>query len=478
MYKEVVRILDTLTPRIKFARVDLAKNNFLKKHMGEGDEVPVLYAVKKGKFYKYHENWNLKKILHFIDRMYLPLITLTTEETIDEFLTPPQGNQNFLTLVAFIYDEDESEDSLIKQYEKTSLALSNWINCKVGVVKDKALIKDFKNKGKYIPYLNSLVLSKRGADFKVLDLALPQNLGHWITRNGVGLVEELTPYNFQIYKGISLPMLIMFLDKTNTKQDEYLDMFTKAARDFENDVKFVYLDGNEPVNIQRRRKLGLITDMLPSLAFNLADGRVYPHDESKEITKESILSFVTEFLEHKEQKGTIVSNYKQDYEIETLYRNTPILTKENFEKVALTEGDDIFVLFYSSSNNPDSISVAPYFNKLAKRYGELEFPNLKIFRYDVGVQSVYKNIKTDKVPVMYMFPAFHKKSPYIQYTGETTVIRMMFFIQKYSDVKFELPDLPHLNPYEVEEYWESKSKLPHEKQEKVAASHEIRQFDL
>jgi len=58
------------------------------------------------------------------------------------------------------------------------MALANWVNCQVGIVRDKALIKDLKQREKWIPYLNSLVLSKRGADDKVLDLALPQNLGN------------------------------------------------------------------------------------------------------------------------------------------------------------------------------------------------------------------------------------------------------------------------------------------------------------
>mmetsp|Transcript_25797 Transcript_25797/g.25340 ORF Transcript_25797/g.25340 Transcript_25797/m.25340 type:complete len:275 (-) Transcript_25797:66-890(-) len=274
-----------------------------------------------------------------------------------------------------------------------------------------------------------------------------------------------------------MPMLIMFLDKNNVNMDEYLDIFKKVARDFEDHIKFVWLDGTEEVNKQRKRKIGLVTEILPSLAFNLADGRIYPYLEGKPITRESIAEFVTEFLENKHSVKN-VPDYKPDIELEKKYKDTPIVTRETFDELVLGEGFDVLVLFYSSHKNQESYTIAPYFNKLAKRYGELEFTNLRVYRMDVAIQSVHKFVKTDTIPSVYLFPAFHKQPPYIRYTGDMDVLRMMFFVEKYVDVKFELPDVPHLSPDEAEEYWDKKAKLTPEQQQEEAKRHEIRHFDL
>jgi hypothetical protein len=119
----------------------------------------------------------------------------------------------------------------------------------------------------------------------------------------------------------------------------------------------------------------------------------------------------------------------------------------------MEEGFDVCVLFYSSFNNEESYTIAPYFNKMAKRFKELEFPNVRLYMIDVARESVPKGIKMDKLPGIFLFPAFHKTPPYIQFTGEGKVLPMMFFIEKYADIKFELPELPHLSPDQIEAYW-------------------------
>lgn len=49
------------------------------------------------------------------------------------------------------------------------------------------------------------------------------------------------------------------------------------------------------------------------------------------------------------------------------------------------------------------------------------------------------------MPAIHLFPAFHKHPPYVNYTGKAKVLPIMYFIEKYADVKFELPEMPHLS---------------------------------
>ena len=61
----------------------------------------------------------------------------------------------------------------------------------------------------------------------------------------------------------------------------------------------MWLDGSTEENKARKRKIGLVTEILPSMAFNLLDGRIISFDESAELTQESIAAFAADFLDGK-----------------------------------------------------------------------------------------------------------------------------------------------------------------------------------
>jgi len=474
--EQVHQLLKQETP-YKLVRADLARLNFLRKYLYDKNEMPQLYAVKSGKFYKFVDMLTPEKVLKFLRRIESPLVEINSTEELEEFLKEPPGQENYLKTVVFAFENEEDEDSILNRYTEVTMQLANWINFGTGIVTDKNLIKSVRDSGKYINYLNSMLLKKRGTSIKELDLGLPQDMYNWVLSNGIGLVEELTPYNFQIYKTIGKPILIMFLDKNNSHHYEYLNMFKKVARDFEDQVKFVWMDGSSPTNKARKKDLGLTTEILPSLAFNLNDKRIFPFDENKPLTKDSVARFVQDFLENKLVPGTKKTT-QADPEFEEIYKDTPKLKLGEFEEKAFEEGKDVLLLLYSSHNNENSYTLAPYYNKVAKRFKELEFSNVAVYRLDVATEGVPSSMKLSSVPSVFFFPAFKKQPPFIQYTGEAKVLPLMFFVQKYSDIKFSLPDLPHLSPDQVEAYYEQKSQLSPDQQEKVAKANEQRTFDL
>lgn len=64
---------------------------------------------------------------------------------------------------------------------------------------------------------------------KEIDLALDYNVDQVIKVNGVSLIDELTPYNFPIYKYTNLPILIMFINPNDIKSDFHLNILSKVA---------------------------------------------------------------------------------------------------------------------------------------------------------------------------------------------------------------------------------------------------------
>lgn len=66
-----------------------------------------------------------------------------------------------------------------------------------------------------------------------------------------------------------MPMLIMFLDAQNLSHDTYLQTFKRVAENWEEQVKFGWMDMNEPAVAAKKSSIGLVTEILPAIAFNL-----------------------------------------------------------------------------------------------------------------------------------------------------------------------------------------------------------------
>lgn len=212
----------------------------------------------------------------------------------------------------------------------------------------------------------------------------------------MGLIEQLTYDNFPIYTYIGLPMLMMFIDPNNVAQDDHLKLLSDVASVHEDKIKFVWVDGTTDLNKKRRKALGLVTEILPSVAFNLLENRVLPFNESKPLNYKTLMDFIDEFLRN-QAKSVVHSSLAPmvNPKIESSFNETPMLSLETFPVEVLTEGYDVCVLFYSSHNSEESLALAPAFNKVALRFKELEFPSVKIFRMDIATKGVPKFVKVE-----------------------------------------------------------------------------------
>jgi hypothetical protein len=473
---ELHETLQSVEPRISLARIDSAQHEFINSYIKDAEALPQVYAVKKGVFTRYNDVFEPYRMMVFLDRIISPYVLLETEEQVDDFFEGVE--QKYLRVVAFLYDEDRDADSYYDQFLKTADGLTTWLHSTTGLVTDQALIRSLRDKKKYTPYLNTVVLSRRPGEFKVIDLAeLKANeMKTLVFRSGVALVEPLNGYTFQVYKSIGLPMLIMFVDKDDIKTQDYLYTFEKVAEIFEDSVKFVWMDGKDLSIKNRMKSLGLLEDKLPSIAFNLLEARQLSFDQRLPVTRDNVHAFVQSYVEGK--RDTLNSKASENSEIERLYKDTAQLTAAEFESKVLSEGLDVCVLFYSSVDNKESLTMAPYFNKLAQRFAELEFPNIRVYRYDAGVQATPKYIRSDSFPTVYFFPAFHKKPAFPIYSGQAKTLPMMFFIANHADIEIELPELPHLSPDQVDEYYRQKEQLSPERQKAVAEANEKRHWEL
>ena len=441
-YKTLMETLENYRPRIPLIRIDMNAYPFIKSYLIEGESLPQIYGVRKGTFFRYFDLQEPMKVLKFADRLISPVQYLTKLEDIEEFLTPPTGGFSSLKLLALLHDSDLKPD-----FEKAVSSLANWFSTEIKAVTDKTLIKQLRStRGAEVRYLNSLLVW-RTDDLKVLDLDLPQDIKAWIFANCVPLVDELTPYNFHMYQGSNWPMLIMFADPGNVYHTEHVEVLRKVSRKFEEKIKFMWLDATNPEYIKKKKALGLVTEILPSFAFNSRNRANYPYPEGNEVNESSVSQFAQAFLDGK--KNTYVSKYSpQNITLDSC----EVVGGEDFEETVLLQGYDALFLVYSSHNSNDSEKISGVFNRVCKRFAELGYSHLRVYAFDSALHHAHQSINLSKIPRILMAPAEHKNRKYLEYTGGNDAHAIMKFVEKNADVGIRLPELSHLSAEEVEEF--------------------------
>lgn len=440
-YKSIVDTLENYRPKIPFIRIDVDSSSFIKPYLIDGEGMPQLYGVRKGEIFRFYDLQDINRVLLFLDRLLSPVLYMSNLEEIQEFLTPPIGKFSSLKIFAVLYDSDLKEE-----FEKAVASLPNWFSTDIRGVTDKTIIKQLKQSHSEVKYLNSVLLW-RPDELKVLDLELPHEIKKWIMSNCVGLAEELTPYNFHMYQASSWPMFIMFTDPKNDFHNFYLDLFRKVARKFDEQVKFMWLDGTQEDYIKKKNTLGLATEILPAFAFNSRRKVNHPYPEAADITEANLDRFVQDYLDGKK------STYKSEMPPDTIRLDEcERVDTEDFKEKVLSEGTDVLFFVYSSHNSKESEKVAPVFNKVCKRFQELDYPNLKIFVVDASKQLVHKTVNVGKLPMAFFASAYKKSDIFEPYKGNYRVLDIMKFVEKKAGVKFVLPELSHLSAEEVEEY--------------------------
>jgi Thioredoxin-like domain/Thioredoxin len=449
------------------ARADISTQTYLSKNVDKNENLPHLYVIYKGKFKRYDYPMG-PYVYTYIDKFRNPHQVLNTEAQIERFLMP--SDDDLIIVIGFI--SDLSEDYL-KFYKDAAIETVDWPSTKFGVVTDKALIKSLKNTGKYVKYLNSITVHAKN-ETKHLDLELDSKILDFIISSSIGAVEQLTTFTFQIYKTLEMPLLVLFIDEKVADHYNYITIFEKVARDHP-DIKFVWMDGSTQTNIEKRKAVGLVNDILPAVAFNLYGEGIFPYDDTKPITVEGLNKFIHDYASNSLKPGPNKSRRVVNKELEEKFKDTALLYMNDFYSNAATEGYDVLLILYDP-NDQNSTLIAPYYNKVAKRYKELKINSVKVYRIDRTLHPTEAIIGHYNLPAILFLPAFHKNRPYVQYTGEAKTVPLMFFVQKYADIKFELPELPHLTPDLIPAYWEQVSELDEEKRAQVAAANERRDW--
>jgi len=128
-------------------------------------------------------------------------------------------------------------------------------------------------------------------------------------------------------------------------------MFNRVADLHENDIKFGYMDINTLGVAAKKKMLGLVTEILPSVAFNLAENRQLAFDESSPVNFQNLNIFINDFKQDRVGSFVNKSMHPIDPELEASLASIDSITRDRYDELVFTEGNDVLVLYYSTFNN-------------------------------------------------------------------------------------------------------------------------------
>lgn len=466
---------------IPFLRVDITRfeGDFPAIEGFEVPRVPKFAFHTQGRTYEYGETFMKSFILHFVNRRLYPVALLKTEEEIERFIdtntewveNTPFYNQSYqpfgeffpqfrkvTRVIAFLNDKNDFKEEM-KHLNKAAMDLADREDLRIAKVTNPALVKKYKEKYdlKWFSQFssNSLVMLKKDANrpefiTKYYDLNIETTqFIDWISQQSLEPLEELSAAAFKIIGFIKKPMFMVYLNRTHPvygpESVELYNILSEIAEDY---PQFTFTFTEEDRYRASKKDLDITWDEEPSMSLNqlLYDQKtVFPRD--KPFTKKNVVKFISGIIDGSiKSKKFKLPDSKQEY-VKHL-KNVKNVKTSSFYQFKNDDGKDVAVLFFNSNKlDHEGEKTIKSFGKAARRFKDLKVKSVKMGVYDLGKQSPIDGIEFDSKPKVYVFPANSKSEPYTELMSTNTE-RIMKDIESHADIKFTLPNFPHLDETE------------------------------
>lgn len=132
--------------------------------------------------------------------------------------------------------------------------------------------------------------------------------------------------------------------------------------------------------------------------------------------------------------------------------------KTNFKTIVNNKKYDVALIIVDTDYDYYSEKVAKFFNRANERFKTLGIKSVLFATYDLNENGPLENERiTSEKGQIFLFPA-HSKKP-IEFKDNLTVLRLMKWLEHESEIKFRLPEIPHIDLELHEEYYKKKTVL-------------------
>ncbi|XP_012274364.1 protein disulfide-isomerase [Orussus abietinus] len=405
-YAKAAKELHEMGSNIKLAKVDATlETELAEKHGVKG--YPTLKFYRSGAVREYGGGRKAEEIVDWLVRKTGPAAKdLPSVEEAKAFI---EGND--VAVVGFFKDL-ESEGA--KVFLETASTIDDH---KFGLTNSEDVFAEYETTD------GKIVLFKKFDDGKsVFDKELSiKNLKSFIAVQSLPILVEFGQDTAQkIFSGEIKSHLLFFLSKTAGHYDKYLSNLSEPAKKFRDEILFVTINSDNDDHERILDFFGIKKDDAPAMRIiQLEQDMAKYKPENPELSAESVLEFVTGFVEGKLKRHMLTQDLPEDW------NKTPVtvLVGTNFHEVAFDKEKDVLVEFYAPWCGHCEM-LAPIYESLGEKYKDNE--SIIIAKMDATANEL-EDIKIENFPTIVLYKKETNEA--VNYIGERTLEGLSKFIE-------------------------------------------------
>ncbi|KAL1880803.1 hypothetical protein VTK73DRAFT_4973 [Phialemonium thermophilum] len=396
---------------IKLAKVDCTEEaDLCQAHGVEGyPTLKVFRGLDNVTPYKGQRKANA--ITSYMIKQALPAVSILTKDTLEDF-----KNADKVVLVAYI---DASDKSSNETFAKVADKLRD--NYPFGATNDASLAEA---EGVTPP---AIVLYKDFDEGKAVfsDKFDVEAIEKFAKTAATPLIGEVGPETYSDYMSAGIPLAYIFAE-TAEERKELSDALKPIAEAQRGVINFATIDAK--AFGAHAGNLNLDAGKFPAFAIQeTVKNQKFPFDQSKEITHDSIKTFVDDFV-----AGKIEPSVKSEPIPETQEGPVTVVVAKSYNDIVLDDNKDVLLEFYAPWCGHCK-ALAPKYEELASLYAKSEFKDkVVIAKVDATANDVPDEIQG--FPTIKLFPAGAKDKP-VTYSGSRTVEDLIKFISENGKYK-------------------------------------------
>ncbi|KAI9101772.1 thioredoxin-like domain-containing protein [Phlyctochytrium arcticum] len=395
-----------LKDTVPIAKVDCTIASDLCQEQGiEG--YPTLKVFRDGSSADYKGQSTSDNIISYMRKQALPAISKLTSDKVKDFSASDK-----VVIVGF-FDDLESKE--YKEFESVAEKLRNEYI--FGVSSDAAALKENDVKSP------SVVLFKKFDEGRnVLDKSFTgEELTEFVKTNSVPVMDDISGGNYAAYLKSGLPLAYLFVGDAADRK-EAGSQVEPIAKEFKGKINFVYLEADK--FSAHAKNLNLKQTWPAFVIEEMEKNKKFPFDQSKTITKESIKSFVEDYL-----NGKLEPSIKSEAIPEKNDGPVRVVVGKNYEAIVLDKSKDVLLEFYAPWCGHCK-ALAPVWEELGEKVKSTFGDNVVIAKMDatendVPVESAFE---ITGFPTIKLFKA--DSNEIIDYSGDRTVDSFFDFLKK------------------------------------------------
>ena len=372
------------------------------------NRIPKAFVYFKNRFYAFEEVDNDRLFLHFLNRVFYPVVILKTKKDVNKFMkaeeewieNTPFYKDEYLDLqellphyskitrvIAFISDKSEYKEEL-KTLSEDARELTVREDLRIAKITNPSIVAEIKKKHKNWfgdMSSNSLVAYVKNSNskkpkIKFYDLNIDNELFKiWINNVSIEPVEELLGTSMKIISFMHKGMFTAFINRKSSKHGkeskELLKKLEDLAKDYPN-YQFTYTEDN--TFREKKEDLGITWNEEPSLAYHniIKQDRKMVFPRKQPFTKKNLRAFFDACWNGKIDTEEFdlpdkIRNFDKNM------RNATKLTEKNLDEFMNEKNDRMVLIFDSSKDFDRGKKITTFFGKAATRFNELNLSGIR-----------------------------------------------------------------------------------------------------